>query len=252
MICKVMDRIADGYVIKLIRKWLEVGIISQWNTSYPMEGTPRGGVIPTLLANIYLNTIDSYWSETYYPEYMEAHLIRYAVDMLILCSPNDAELILNSLREQLWKIHLSLNMDKTRITEAHKGFDFLLFHFIRKYDAKKEKDVTRFFHSVSATRHFRGKARIILNRKRAHFIGEEQLVKEMNIFITGWTNYFNHAQSTIAYRRLERFIESKFSKFLAYRHKCRRPSPQFHPHAEAYSMGLKRLAGRISYLNDAA
>lgn len=46
-----------------------------------------------------------------------------------------------------------------------------------------------------------------MNRKRAHFISEEQLVKEMNLFITGWTNYFNHAQSTLAYRRLERFME---------------------------------------------
>lgn len=252
MISKVMDRIADGYVIKLIREWLRAGIVFQWNTSYPMEGTPQGGVISPLLANIYLNTIDSYWSETHYPEYMDAHLIRYADDMLILCRPHDAEHILNNLREQLRKIHLSLNMDKTRITEVHKGFDFLSFYFIRKYDAEKGKDVTSFFPSVSATKHFREKVRIILNRKRAHFISEEQLVKEMNIFTTGWTNYFNHAQSTLAYRRLERFIEWKFSKFLAYRHKYRRPSPQFHPHAEPYSMGLKRLAGRISYLHDAS
>ena len=96
---------------------------------------------------------------------MDAHLIRYADDMLILCKPHDAELILNNLREQLGKIHLSLNMDKTRITEAHKGFNFLSFHFIRKYDAAKGKDVKRFFPSVSATRHFREKVRIILNRK---------------------------------------------------------------------------------------
>jgi hypothetical protein len=57
-------------------------------------------------------------------------------------------------------------------------------------------------------------------------------VKEMNLFITGWTNYFNHAQLTLAYRRLERFMEWKFSKFLAYRLKYKRPSPQFYPHAE--------------------
>ena len=99
MISKVMDRIADGYVIELMREWLSAGIVFQWNTSYTMEGTPQGGVISPLLANIYLNTIDSYWSETHYPEYKDAHLIRYEDDMLILCSPQDAEQILINLRE---------------------------------------------------------------------------------------------------------------------------------------------------------
>lgn len=99
MISKVMDRIADGYVIKLIREWLRAGIVFQWNTSYRMEGTPQGGVISPLLANIYLNTIDSYWSETHYPENMDAHIIRYVDDMLALCRPHDAEQIINNLRE---------------------------------------------------------------------------------------------------------------------------------------------------------
>ncbi|MGC8618848.1 MAG: hypothetical protein ACP5UZ_09005, partial [Thermoplasmata archaeon] len=56
LIGKVMNRIADGYVIKLIREWLRSGIVFQRNTSYPVEGTPQGGVISPLLANIYLNT----------------------------------------------------------------------------------------------------------------------------------------------------------------------------------------------------
>lgn len=116
----------------------------------------------------------------------------------------------------------------------------------------KEKDVTRLFPPVSATGHFRERVRTLLNRKMAHFIDEEHVVKKMKLFITGWTNYFNHAQSTLTCRRLERFIEWKFSKFIAYRHKYRRASARFHPHVEPYSMGLMRLAGRISYLHNAA
>ena len=224
LISRVMDRIADGYLMKLIREWLRAGIVFQWNTSYPIEGTLHSGVISPLLAYIYLNAIDTYWVVTHYAKRMDAHLIRYADDMLMLCNPNDAEHILDYLKEQPGKIYLSLNMDKTRITDAHNGFDFLSFYFIRKSDARRGKDITRFFPSPSATRHFMENVRIIMN----------------------------NAQSTLAYRRLERLMEWKLSKFLAYRHKYKRPSPQFHPHDELYSMGLKRLAGRISYLYDAA
>lgn len=127
--------------------------------------------------------------------------------MPILCSPQDTELILNNPREQNGKIHLLFNMDKARTTELNRGFDFLSFHSIRKYYAERGKDVTRFSPSVSANRHFREKVRIFLNRKGAHLIREELLAREMSIFITGWTNYFSHAHTTIDYRKLERFIE---------------------------------------------
>ena len=121
MISRVMDRIADGYLIKLIREWLRAGIVFQWNTSYPIEGTPQGGVISPLLANIYLNAIDTYWVETHYAKRMDAHLIRYADDMLILCSPNDAEQILDNLMEQLGRVHLSLNVERFNMPIVHRS-----------------------------------------------------------------------------------------------------------------------------------
>ncbi len=252
LISMVMERIADGYVIKLIREWLRAGVVFQGNTHYPDEGTPQGGVISPLLANIYLNMVDTYWVEQHYPQRMDAHLVRYADDMVIICDPGDAQGILDDIRKQLEMMHLSLNMEKTRITDAHDGFEFLSFRFVRMYDRRRKKEVTRFFPSPSAMGHFREKVKYLINRKRSHFVSKESVIKELNLLITGWTNYFNHAQSTAAYRRLQRFIEWKYAKFLAYRHKYRRPSGKFKPHLEPYSMGLKHLTGRISYLNDAA
>lgn len=96
---------------------------------------------------------------------MDAGLIRYADDVLIL----------SNLREQLLKIYLSLNMGKTRITEARKGIDFLSFPFFGKYDIRKEKNAARFFPSVSAPCHFRRKVSIIVNRKRAPYIVRNSL-----------------------------------------------------------------------------
>lgn len=247
----VMERIADGYVIKLMREWLRAGVVFQGNSHYPDAGTPQGGVISPLLANIYLNSIDTYWTEQHYRQRRDAHLVRYADDMVIICNPRDAQKILDDISKLLESIHLSLNTDKTRITNAHEGFDFLSFHFVRKYGRLRGKEITRFFPSLSATRHFREKVKTVLNRKRAHFVREECVIKELNLLTTGWTNYFNHAQSTTVYKKLQRFIEWKYAKFLAYRHKYKRPSGKFKPHLEPYSMGLKPLTGRIFYLNDA-
>ena len=82
MIFFVMKRIADFYVIKLIREWLRAGIVFHGETMYPVEGTPQGGVISPLLANIYLYEIDSLWVKKV-PE-SQAKIIRYADDELIL------------------------------------------------------------------------------------------------------------------------------------------------------------------------
>jgi retron-type reverse transcriptase len=125
-----MDWIADGYVIKPIRKSLTSGILFQWNTSYPGEGTPQVGVISPLLANIYLNTIDTYWVETHYAERMDAYLIRNADDMLILCIPPHAEQILDNLRGTTWENTPVIEHGQNKDYRSTKGirFPFISLH----------------------------------------------------------------------------------------------------------------------------
>jgi RNA-directed DNA polymerase len=82
MIFFVMRRMADPYVIKLIREWLRAGIVYNGERTYPTEGTPQGGVISPLLANIYLNEMDTLWSKRV--DAHEAVMIRYADDIVIL------------------------------------------------------------------------------------------------------------------------------------------------------------------------
>ena len=76
----VKERISDGYILKLIKEWLRTGIVFQGNTSYPQEGTPQGGVISPLLANIYLNSLDRQWVRMGMDSRYQAHLIHYADD----------------------------------------------------------------------------------------------------------------------------------------------------------------------------
>ena len=91
----------------------------------------------------------------------------------------------------------------------------------------------------------------MLDRKRAHIVSEDQVLREMNLLITGWTNYYNHGNPSAVYLKLERFIAWKFSKYLAWRHKYRMSSGKF-KYTEPFDMGMKRLTGRVSYPNNAS
>lgn len=120
-------RISDRRVIKLCRQWLRAGVIEN-GKYYPTEkGSPQGGVISPLLANIYLHVLDSYW---------ENHkelgvIVRYADDAVIMCRKRtDAELAFEHLKRIMTKLKLTLNPQKTKIVDMNKeSFDFLGFCF---------------------------------------------------------------------------------------------------------------------------
>ncbi len=134
----VRERIADGRVLKMIEAFLVQGVMAQSETmdGYEMKeieemetGTPQGGVISPLLANIYLNPLDWQMSR-------EGHqMVRYADDMVILCpDAESAARVLQSLREWMAQAGLTLHPEKTKIVDmgapkAH--FDFLGYRFWR-------------------------------------------------------------------------------------------------------------------------
>lgn len=201
VISRVCTRIADGRVIRLLKAFLKAGISDRGVISVPTEGTPQGGVISPLLANIVLDSFD---------KEIEAkgwRHVRYADDFVILTkSPEEAALAMAYAKEVLGNLRLSLHETKTRLTDFHEGFEFLGFHFrsfrlgIRARSIEKFKDRVR-----NVTRRQQGR-------------NVEAVIKDLNPVIRGYANYFGVAQVFKTFRSLDKWIRMRTRCF---RLKCK-------------------------------
>ncbi|HYO57595.1 group II intron reverse transcriptase/maturase [Archangium sp.] len=116
----VQRRVRDGVVLNLIGKWLKAGVLEGGEVTYPDQGTPQGGVISPLLANIYLHEVlDVWWEREVKPRLKgRAELVRYADDFVIcLTSQEDARRVMEVLPKRMGKYGLTLHPEKTRLVE---------------------------------------------------------------------------------------------------------------------------------------
>lgn len=209
-------RISDRRVIKLCRQWLRAGVIEN-GKYYPTEkGSPQGGVISPLLANIYLHVLDSYW---------ENHkelgvIVRYADDAVIMCRKRtDVELAFEHLKRIMTKLKLTLNPQKTKIVDMNKeSFDFLGFCFQKFGKTKSGRKLPYMMPSKKAIKKVKDAVRVITCRKSA-YEGLEQKVEKLNPLIRGWRNYFQHGNSTKRFKQLDEFVWMKLWRRVYYRRK---------------------------------
>lgn len=209
-------RISDRRVIKLCRQWLQAGVIEN-GKYYPTEkGSPQGGVISPLLANIYLHVLDSYW---------ENHkelgvIVRYADDAVIVCRKRtDAELAFEHLKRIMTKLKLTLNPQKTKIVDMNKeSFDFLGFCYQKFGKTKSGRKLPYMVPSKKAMKKVKDAIRVITCRKSA-YEGLEQKVEKLNPLIRGWRNYFQHGNSTKRFKQLDEFVWMKLWRRVYYRRK---------------------------------
>jgi RNA-directed DNA polymerase len=184
---KIGNKISDGRVLKLIESYLKAGVMETgkgWEAT--PEGTPQGGVISPLLANIYLNELD--W------ELARAGLqmVRYADDFVILCrSEEEAHRALELIRRWMEQAKLRLHPEKTKIVDATQrgGFDFLGYHFERGQKWPRKKSLNRL------------KDKLRQHTRRNSGQSLESIIKRINPILKGWYNYFccsklNALQST--------------------------------------------------------
>jgi RNA-directed DNA polymerase len=196
VISQVCTRIADGRVIRLLKAFLKAGISDCGVISVPTEGTPQGGVISPLLANIVLDSFD---------KAIEAkgwRHVRYADDFIILTkSAQEAALAMAYAKEVLGNLNLSLHETKSRLTDFHEGFEFLGFHF-RGF---------RLGIRARSLQKFKERVRSVTRRNQGRNVGAVLL--DLNPVIRGYANYFGVAQVSTSFSHLDKWIRMRVRSF---------------------------------------
>jgi RNA-directed DNA polymerase len=241
---KVQRRIADRSVVKLIRMWLKSPVVEKGDKGRgrpSKQGTPQGGVISPLLANLYLNGFDrAFYQDPRGPyQVANARLIRYADDLVILAryiGPRITHWLRDTLEGQL---ALALNRDKTRIVQLGNGgqsLDFLGFTFRYDRDLRgRHRHYLNVFPSKAAVKRLKDKvrAKTVSGHKRVL----RETVAEVNVILRGWSNYFCFGYPRKSYRDVNHFVRCRFARFL--RNRSQRRSKPLRSGESLYA-GLKR------------
>jgi RNA-directed DNA polymerase len=181
---RMRERIADGRILALVEQFLQQGVLENGELHTPETGTPQGGVLSPLLANLYLNPLDHQMEQAGY------RMIRYADDLVILCrSAEEAQAALHQLQNWTQREGLQLHPEKTRVvdmTHPRAGFDFLGYHFERL----ERGPITRWPRPKSLTKY---KDRIRQLTRRTNGQSMQQIVREVNRVTVGWYEYFKHS-----------------------------------------------------------
>ncbi len=211
----IAKRVADGKILWLIKLFLKAGVMEGKDRWTDNKGTPQGGVISPLLANIYLDKIDKGWKSLRCP----ARLIRYADDLVIMAGHHSQE-TMAKLEEIVTRLKLRLKQSKTRILNVQcETFDFLGFTFKRALkQGSKDKWITYFWPSHKAENAIREKIRHLTGYKRPTKV--EQIIKDLNPVLSGWVNYFRIANSSKQFGKIRQYSVQRVRKFMC-RHSSR-------------------------------
>jgi RNA-directed DNA polymerase len=184
LLALVKQRVADGRVLALLESFLKAGVLETGKDWEPTEcGTPQGGVISPLLANLYLNPLDHQVEATGW------EMVRYADDLVILCrTQSEAHAALAQLSAWVSQSGLTLHPTKTRIVNAAEagGFDFLGYHFERYREGSGKK----WFRKKSEQK-LRASLRAKTSRLREGSLDE--IIAQVNPTLKGWHGYFRYS-----------------------------------------------------------
>ena len=249
----VARRVSDGKMLRLIKMWLKApaeetddrGHTLRTGGERSREGTPQGGVISPLLANVYIHRLLKAWKKYGLERHLRARIINYADDLVILCRDRfGAETALKSLRWIVERLGLRLNEQKTHLRNAREEqFDFLGYTFGPMVSRRSGVRYLGVMPSKKRVKRFRQSLRLVLhpgNQSRA-----EEVVAQVNRRLVGWANYFCVGTLSGAYRAVEHYTCMLLRRFLVRRHKVSgRGTRCFSDQWLRAELGLVQLGGR--------
>jgi RNA-directed DNA polymerase len=213
----IAERVVDGAMLALIKQFLEAPIVDERDGGRPRrnpKGTPQGGVISPLLANVYLHLLDRNFRKRVEGGSLQGRLVRYADDFVVL-TPRRPERELAWIRALLERLGLTLHADKTRLLNGRKEDFTFLGHTLRWRYGRLYLDIAK-----KAMERIRNELR---RKTRQTWLSLETMVEELNPYIRGARQYFGRARARTLFK-LDFFVEQRIARWWARKHQRRRPA----------------------------
>ncbi|MCK5920576.1 MAG: group II intron reverse transcriptase/maturase [Methylococcales bacterium] len=223
----IAERISDGAVLALIKQWLKASVVEEdGNGKHRIteggkgnrKGTPQGGVISPLLANLYLHLLDRIWERHNLEKRLGARIVRYADDLVILCR-RDVTRPMEVLTSVLERLDLQLNQTKTKVVDAQQeSFDFLGFSYRLRRSRTSGKVYPHVEPSKRSVQRLKDRVKRLTDRRRCP-VPLDDIMEELNTSLRGWTGYFHYRNSSKIFRNVKMQVEERLRTHLRRRHK---------------------------------
>ena len=249
---RLSRRISDRKVLKLLRKWLKSGVMEEGKAKESTRGSPQGGVISPLLANVYLDYLDSVWDRQC--QHLGV-LVRYADDFVVLCrTKKAAQEALRRIRIILERLRLTLHPDKTRLVELGVGKDGFIFlgcylRIMRSHF--KGRAYLYRWPSLKAMKNVQTRIRVLTDRcRRARVKDIRVVIRDLNPVLRGWGNYFRTGNASRQFHALDLYVCRRLVRLRERRGGQRRPafcSAEWLHERFVKELDLYKLLGKIRY-----
>lgn len=255
----VARRVSDSSLLHLVKMWLEAAVEEtdeRGRTSRSTRnrdegrGTPQGGVLSPLLANLYMRRFVIGWSRLGHAERLDARIVNYADDFVICCKPGIADKAMAAMRTMMGKLKLMVNEKKTRLCRLpEETFAFLGFTFGRRYSTKTGRAYVAAAPSKKKVQSICDRIGEATNRSTLGRDEGEQVGK-LNQLLLGWANYFRLGPVSAAWDAVQNHACRRLRQWLQRKHRGRGGTVSQYPNMCLYEdHGLVMLDRRVRKLS---